>query len=39
MFTSQYHRAIGALDRSVADHEAAIGLSLSELESSSKTEE
>lgn len=39
MFTIQYHRAIGALERSVADLEAAIGLSLSELESSSKTEE
>lgn len=31
-FTIQYHRAIGELERSVADLEAAIGLSLSETE-------
>ncbi len=30
MFTIQYHRALGELERSVADLEAAIGLSLSE---------
>jgi len=30
MFTTQYHRAVGELERSVADLEAAIGLSLSE---------
>ncbi|MGE0479950.1 MAG: TolC family protein [Phycisphaerae bacterium] len=30
MFTVQFHRAIGELERSVADLEAAIGLSLSE---------
>jgi len=31
MFTIQYHRSIGELERSVADLEQAIGLSLSEL--------
>jgi len=31
MFTIQYHRALGELERSVADLEAAIGSSLSEL--------
>lgn len=30
MFTTQYHRALGELERSVADLEAAIGVSLSE---------
>jgi cobalt-zinc-cadmium efflux system outer membrane protein len=32
MFTIQYHRAIGQLERSVADLEQAIGLSLEEVE-------
>lgn len=33
MFTIQYHRALGELERSVADLEEALGLSLSEAES------
>jgi outer membrane protein TolC len=32
MFTVQYHRALGELERSVADLEVAIGVSVSELE-------
>jgi outer membrane protein TolC len=32
VFTIQYHRALGELERSVADLEQALGLSLSELE-------
>lgn len=35
MFTIQYHRALGELERSVADLAAAIGLSLSEAEGGS----
>jgi len=37
VFTIQYHRAVGALEQSIADLEQAIGLSLSELEESSTT--
>ena len=32
-FTIQYHRALGELERSIADLEQAIGLSLGEMES------
>jgi len=38
VFTIQYHRAVGELERSVADLEQAIGQSLNELEESSTPE-
>ena len=38
-FTIQYHRAIGELERSVADLEQAIGLSLTEAQASQSMDE